>query len=54
MSLLELDRCIGNTHHRGRLWGNRNHRNNRWQSATSPSGCFTMMLLTEFTKPWAL
>src|SRR6218665_3173626 len=26
---LELDRCIGNTHHRGRLWDNRNHRNNR-------------------------
>src|SRR6218665_3943351 len=31
--LLELDRCIGNTHHRGRLWDNRNHRNNR-QSMT--------------------
>src|SRR6218665_2015428 len=24
--LLELDRYIGNTHHRGRLWDNRNHR----------------------------
>src|SRR6218665_1308763 len=23
---LELDRYIGNTHHRGRLWDNRNHR----------------------------
>src|SRR6218665_128737 len=31
--LLELDRYIGNTHHRGRLWNNRNHRNNR-QSMT--------------------
>jgi len=26
---VELDRCIGNTHHRGRLWDNRNHWNNR-------------------------
>src|SRR6218665_581872 len=26
---LELDRYIGNTHHRGRLWDNRNHRNHR-------------------------
>src|SRR6218665_3392547 len=25
-SLLELDPYIGNTHHRGRLWDNRNHR----------------------------
>jgi len=25
-SLLELDRYIGNTHHRGRLWDNQNHR----------------------------
>src|SRR6218665_1818702 len=32
-SRLELDRYIGNTHHRGRLWDNRNHRNNR-QSMT--------------------
>jgi len=24
--MLELDRYIGNTHHRGRLWDNRNHR----------------------------
>ena len=23
---IELDRYIGNTHHRGRLWDNRNHR----------------------------
>ena len=23
---LELDRCIGSTHHRGRLWDNRNNR----------------------------
>src|SRR6218665_701516 len=23
---VELDRCIGNTHHRGRLWDNRNNR----------------------------
>src|SRR6218665_3545598 len=27
---VELDRCIGNTHHRGRLWDNRNH----WQMMT--------------------
>src|SRR6218665_3067620 len=27
--ILELDRYIGNTHHRGRLWDNRNHRNHR-------------------------
>src|SRR6218665_1363315 len=24
--VVELDRYIGNTHHRGRLWDNRNHR----------------------------
>jgi len=24
--VLELDRYIGNIHHRGRLWDNRNHR----------------------------
>src|SRR6218665_1131039 len=28
--LVELDRYIGNTHHRGRLWDNRNH----WQMMT--------------------
>src|SRR6218665_3549463 len=27
--VLELDRYIGNTHHRGRLWDNRNHRSHR-------------------------
>jgi len=26
---LELDRYIGNTHHQGRLWDNRNHGNHR-------------------------
>src|SRR6218665_720128 len=26
---IELDRYIGNTHHRGRLWDNRNHRNHQ-------------------------
>ena len=26
---VELDRYIGNTHHRGRLWDNRNHRKHR-------------------------
>ena len=26
LTLLELDRYIGNTHHRGRLWDNWNHR----------------------------
>src|SRR6218665_3656558 len=31
--ILELDRYIGNTHHRGRLWDNRNHRNH-WQMMT--------------------
>src|SRR6218665_1420545 len=27
LTRLELDRYIGTTHHRGRLWDNRNHRN---------------------------
>src|SRR6218665_3950780 len=42
---LELGRYIGNTHHRGRLWDNRKHR----QMMTSTCRRFTMMLLTEFT-----
>jgi len=48
VSILELDQYIGNTHHRGRLWDNRNHRNigKWWQSVTSSCRCFTMMLLT--------
>src|SRR6218665_2537149 len=40
---VELDRYIGNTHHRGRLWDNRNHRQMMTIGDQS-----VPMLLTEF------